>query len=200
MWPPVSPILEIDPRKQQATVNNQEATLKSKQAIMQQAAVDLDRKKKLYAAGVTAKADLDQAQNTYDAAKADAEALQAGIREQQVQLHYYTVHAPSDGIIGDIPVHVGDHVSATTMLTTVDQGGALEAYISVPAEKSWRCAWACRWTLLMTNGKTLARTRISFISPHVDTDSQTLLVKTQVPNAGPQIPQRATGPCSRGVV
>jgi len=45
-----APILEIDPRKQQATVNNQEAGLKSKQAVMQQAAIDLDRKKKLYAA------------------------------------------------------------------------------------------------------------------------------------------------------
>ena len=129
-------LLEIDPRKQQATVNNQEAGLKSKQAVMQQAAVDLDRKKKLYAAGVLAKADLDTAQNTYDAAKADAEALQAAIREQQVQLHYYTVRAPSAGVIGDIPVHVGDHVSAQTMLTTVDQGGALEAYLNVPAEKS----------------------------------------------------------------
>src|ERR1051326_3288575 len=110
-----APILEIDPRKQQATVNNQEAGLKSKQAVMQQAAIDLDRKKKLYAAGVTAKADLDQAQNTYDAAKADAEALQAGIREQQVQLHYYTVRAPASGVIGDIPVHVGDHVTNQTM-------------------------------------------------------------------------------------
>ncbi|HET9167418.1 MAG TPA: efflux RND transporter periplasmic adaptor subunit, partial [Candidatus Angelobacter sp.] len=89
-----APILEIDPRKQEATVNNQEAGLKSRQAVMQQAAIDLDRKKKLYAAGVLAKADLDTAQNTYDAAKADAEALSAGIREQQVQLHYYTVRAP----------------------------------------------------------------------------------------------------------
>src|ERR1041385_7064460 len=125
-------ILEIDPRKQEATVNNQEAALKSRQAVMQQAAIDLDRKKKLYAAGVTAKADLDQAQNTYDAAKADADALQAGIREQQVQLHYYTVRAPAGGVVGDIPVHVGDHVSAQTMLTTVDKGGALEAYLNVP--------------------------------------------------------------------
>jgi RND family efflux transporter MFP subunit len=180
------PILEIDPRKQQATVNNQEAALKSKQAVMQQAAIDLDRKKKLYAAGVTAKADLDQAQNTYDAAKADADALQAGIREQQVQLHYYTVHAPSDGIIGDIPVHVGDHVSATTMLTTVDQGGPLEAYISVPAEKSSALRMGMPVDIVDDTGKTLARTRISFISPHVDTDSQTLLVKTQVPNSNHQ--------------
>lgn len=172
-----APILEIDPRKQQATVNNQEAGLKSKQAVMQQAAVDLDRKKKLYAAGVTAKADLDQAQNTYDAARADAEALQAGIREQQVQLHYYTVRAPANGVIGDIPVHVGDHVSAQTMLTTVDTGGALEAYLNVPAEKSSALKMGMPVDIVDDQGKPLTRTRISFISPHVDTDSQTLLVK-----------------------
>ena len=176
------PLLEIDPRKQEATVNNQEAGLKSKQAVMQQAAIDLDRKKQLFAAGVVAKADLDQAQNTYNAAKADAEALQAGIREQQVQLHYYTVRAPADGIIGDIPVHVGDHVNTQTMLTTVDPGGALEAYMNVPAEKSAALRMGMSVDIVDDETKPPVRTRISFISPHVDTDSQTLLVKTQVSN------------------
>ena len=178
-----APILEIDPRKQEATVNNQEASLKSKQAVMQQAAIDLDRKKKLYAAGVLPKADLDTAQNTYDAAKADAEATSAGIREQQVQLHYYTVRAPANGVIGDIPVHVGDHVTNQTMLTTVDKGGALEAYLNVPAEKSGQLKIGMPVDLVDDQGKPLTRTKITFISPHVDTDSQTLLVKTQVPNA-----------------
>jgi RND family efflux transporter MFP subunit len=177
-----APVLEIDPRKQQATVNNQEAGLKSKQAVMEQAALDLDRKKKLFAVGVVAKADLDQAQNTYNSARADAEALQAAIREQQVQLHYYTVRAPSEGVIGDIPVHVGDHVSAQTVLTTVDPGGALEAYVNVPSEKSSALRMGMPVDIVDDETKPPVRTRISFISPHVDTDSQTLLVKTQVPN------------------
>jgi RND family efflux transporter MFP subunit len=177
------PILEIDPRKQEATVHNQEAALKSKLAVMQQAALDLDRKKKLYAAGVVAKADLDQSQNAYDAAKADSEALQATIREQQVQLHYYTVRAPANGIVGDIPVHVGDHVSTQTVLTTVDTGGALEAYVNVPAEKSGALRMGMPVDIVDDQGKALTRSRVSFISPHVDTDSQTLLIKTQVPNA-----------------
>jgi RND family efflux transporter MFP subunit len=176
------PVLEIDQRKQVATVNNQEAGLKSKQAVMQQAAVDLERKKQLYNQGIIAKADLDVSQHTYDAAKADAEALEASIREQQVQLHYYTVRAPSAGIIGDIPVHVGDHVSSQTILTTLDPGGALEAYVNVPAEKSGTLRMGMPVDIVDDEGKTLARTRISFISPHVDTDSQTLLIKTQVPN------------------
>jgi RND family efflux transporter MFP subunit len=179
---PGTPLLEIDPTKQLATVNNQEAALKSKQAVMMQAGTDLQRKKQLFAAGVVAKADLDQAQNTYDAAKADAEASSAGIREQQVQLHYYTVRAPSDGIVGDIPVHVGDHVAATTMLTTIDLGGSLEAYVNVPAEKSGALRMGMPVDIVNDENKPV-RTRITFISPHVDTDSQTLLVKTQVPNA-----------------
>ena len=106
-----APVLEIDQRKQEATVNNQEASLRSKEAVLQQATVDLNRKKQLFADGVLARADLDTAQHTYDAAKADTAAAEASIREQQVQLHYYTVRAPAAGIIGDIPVHVGDHVT-----------------------------------------------------------------------------------------
>ena len=177
-----APVLEIDPRKQEATVNNQEAAYESQQAVVRQDAIDLDRKKQLYAQGILAKADLDTAQHTYDAAKASADALQASIREQQVQLHYYTVRAPSAGVIGDIPVHVGDHVTTQTMLTTLDPGGALEAYINVPAEKSSALRMGMPVDIVDDSGNRLARTHISFISPHVDTDSQTLLVKTQVPN------------------
>jgi len=177
-----APVLEIDPRKQEATVNNQEAAYQSQQAILRQAAVDLDRKKQLYAQGILARADLDTAQHTFDAAKAQADALQASTREQQVQLHYYTVRAASAGVIGDVPVHVGDHVTTQTILTTLDPGGALEAYINVPAEKSAALRMGMPVDIVDDSGNRLARTRISFISPHVDTDSQTLLVKTQVPN------------------
>jgi RND family efflux transporter MFP subunit len=175
-----TPILEIDPSKQEATVRNQEAAYKSKQATMEQARIDLERKKQLHAAGVIAQADLDLAQSTYNAAKADVDALAASIREQQVQLRYYTVHAPTTGIVGDIPVRVGDHVTNQTLLTTLDRGGELEAYIDVPAEKSGALRLGMPVDLLDEQGKPVLRTRISFISPRVG-DSQTLLVKAMVP-------------------
>src|SRR5262249_2409304 len=38
-----TPILQIDPRKQEAAVNNQEAARRSKQAMMEQNRVDLER-------------------------------------------------------------------------------------------------------------------------------------------------------------
>jgi RND family efflux transporter MFP subunit len=178
-----TPLLEIDPRKQQATVTNQEAAYKSKLATVELNRVDLDRKKKLYAAGVIAKADLDSAQTAYDASKADAEALEASIHEQRVQLRYYTVNAPTAGTVGDIPVKVGDHVTNQTMLTTLDHSGQLEAYIYLPAEKSGKVKMGMPVDLLDDEGKPAARTKVFFISPRVDTDSQTLLVKTQVSNS-----------------
>lgn len=177
-----TPILEIDPSKQQATVNNQEAAYKSKLATMEQDRIDLERKQKLFAAGVIAKADLDASQSAYEAAKADAAALEASIREQQVQLHYYTVKAPTTGVIGDIPVKVGDHVTSQTQLTTLDHGGQLEAYVYVPSEKATQVHVGMPVDLLDDAGNPLVRTKIFFVSPRVDTDSQTLLVKTQVPN------------------
>ncbi len=177
-----APLLEIDPRKQQAAVNNQEAALKSSQATLQLAEVDLSRKKQLYAAGVIAKADLDASQTAYDAAKANAEALEAAAHEQRVQLRYYTVNAPTEGIVGDVPVRVGDHVTNQTQLTTLDRGTDLEAYIYVPSEKSGAVHIGMPVDLMDDSGKPVLRTKLSFISPRVDTDSQTLLVKAQVPN------------------
>ncbi|HEX7285031.1 MAG TPA: efflux RND transporter periplasmic adaptor subunit [Candidatus Angelobacter sp.] len=177
-----TPLLEIDPRKQQATVTNQEAAYKSKLATVEQNRVDLDRKTKLFAAGVIAKADLDTAQNAYAASQADAEALEASIHEQKVQLRYYTVNAPTDGIVGDIPVKIGDHVTNQALLTTLDHSGQLEAYIYLPAEKSGKVRMGMPVDLLDDQGKPAARTTVFFISPRVDTDSQTLLIKTQVLN------------------
>jgi RND family efflux transporter MFP subunit len=179
-----APILEIDPKKQEATVGTQEATYKSKLAVEQYDLADLQRKKQLFAAGVIAKADLDASQAAYDAAKADAESLVASIREQKEQLHYYRVTAPTAGIVGDIPVHVGDRVAVTTLLTTLDRGGDIEAYIYVPAEKASAVRMNMPMEILDDAGKPVLHSTVFFISPQVDTSSQTLLLKARVPNPG----------------
>lgn len=181
-----APILEIDPRKQEATVKNQEAAYQSKLATMEFARVDLERKKKLYAAGVISKSDLDVSDTAYNAAKADADALAAAIREQKEQLRYYTVKAPTDGIVGDIPVRVGDRVATTTILTTLDRGGELEVYIYVPAEKSSRAHMNLPLEILDDEGKAQLRTTVFFVSPQIDIASQTLLLKARVPSAAPR--------------
>jgi len=175
-------LLVIDPRRQEATVNSQEASLRTKQATLEFDRLDLERKKRLFGEGVIAKQDLDQSQSAYDAAKADLEATAAGVRQQSVQLRYYTVSAPHDGTVGDIPVRVGDRVQNTTLLTTIDGGGPLEAYISIPAENAGRVKLGTPVDVLKENGEVAGRTKVTFISPRVDTTNQLLLIKADVPN------------------
>lgn len=176
-------LLEIDPRKQQATVHSQEAGSRAREAAVEYTAQDLQRKKNLFAAGVISKQELDLAQASYDAAKAELDAMQADVRQQQVQLHYYSVKAPEAGIVGDIPVRVGDRVTNSTVVTTLDTGGDLEAYISVPSEKSGDVKAGTPIELLDEEGKPVARTAATFVSPRVDPQTQLLLIKANVPNA-----------------
>lgn len=175
-------LMIIDPRRQEATVNSQEASLRTKQATLEFARLDFERKRHLFAEGVIAKQDLDQSQTAYDAAKADLEATAAAVRQESVQLRYYTVSAPHDGTIGDIPVRVGDRVQNVTVLTTIDGGGPLEAYISIPAENARRVKAGTPVDILKDNGDVAVRTRVSFISPRIDTANQLLLLKAEIPN------------------
>jgi len=175
-----TPILQIDPAKQQATVKSQQDTRAARLANLEYARQQYERVRGLYATGITSKQDLDQARSALDAAQAEVESLEAQVSEEQVQLRYYRVTAPTDGIIGDVPVHVGDRVTASTMLTTVDKPGSLEAYVSVPVERAAQLRRDMPIQIVDSGGTVLAESRIGFISPQVDDKTQTVLVKTRV--------------------
>ena len=182
-------LMEIDPLKQQATVKSQESARAAQQAQLSWAKQQYDRAQGLSAAGVVSKQDLDQAKATMDAAQAQMDALDAQVREQEVQLHYYKVVAPRAGVVGDIPVRVGDRVTTTTQLTTVDQPGSLEAYVYVPIERSSQLKMNLPVQVLDSNGKVLADSRVSFISPQVDNTTQTVLVKARIANGNDALRQ-----------
>ena len=177
------PLLQIDPLKQEATVSSQEAARAAQEANKKYAQISLERAKKLLDAGVISKAEYDNAQTTYDAADAQLRAMEEQVRTQKVELKYYQVSAPMDGIVGDIPVHVGDRVSVATLLTTVDEPGALEAYIYVPVDRSRELKLGLPVRLVDENQKPLAETSVTFISPQVDTETQTVLAKALVANS-----------------
>ena len=170
-------LLQIDPLKQEATVNSQEASRAAQEANLRYAKISLERAQKLFDAGVISKQELDNAQTGYDAALAQVKAIDEQVRQQRVELHYYSVAAPRDGIVGDIPVRVGDRVTVSTLLTTVDEPGALEAYIYVPADRAKNLKLGLPVRILDNNNRTGIDARISFVSPQVDTDTQTVLAK-----------------------
>jgi RND family efflux transporter MFP subunit len=182
-------LMEIDPLKQQATVKSQEGARAAQQANVSWTKQQYERAQGLFAAGVVSKQDLDQAKSATDAAQAQMDALDAQVSEQQVQLHYYRVVAPRAGIVGDVPVRVGDRVTVSTQLTTVDQPGSLEVYVYVPIEHSTQLKMNLPVQLLDSQDKVVADSRVTFISPQVDNATQTVLVKARIANGNDALRQ-----------
>jgi RND family efflux transporter MFP subunit len=176
------PLMQIDPLKQQALVMSQEAARAAQASSVEFARTQAERAKKLFEAGVISRQEYDQAQTSLKTAEQQNKSLDAQVREQQVQLRYYRVSAPTAGVIGDIPVHVGDRVTLSTLLTTIDQPGNLELYINVPVERSKDLKLGQAVQILDSSGNAAAESRVDFISPEVDNNSQSILVKAAVRN------------------
>jgi len=173
-------LMTIDPRQQQATVAAQAATERQKKALFDYNTTELDRQQKLLDAGVTSRSAFDQVQQAFQNAKADYEAAGESRKTQEQLLGYYTIRAPFDGIVGDIPVHIGDYVSPATMLTTVDANQDLEAYIYVPTERSGEVHPGLSVELTDNDGKLLEKSSVDFVSQQVDSTLQGILVKAPV--------------------
>jgi RND family efflux transporter MFP subunit len=178
-----TPLLQIDSMKQEATVSSQDASRVAQEANVRLAKMSLDRARKLSEAGVISRQEFDNAQSSYDAAAAQLNSLEAQVKQQKVELRYYRVSAPMDGIAGDIPVRMGDRVTVSTLLTTIDEPGALEAYIYVPADRAKDLKLGLPVRLLDEAGNAFADSRITFVSPQVETDTQTVLAKAAAENS-----------------
>jgi len=174
-------LMRIDPLKQMATVQSQQGTQAQKKALYDYTEIQVERQRKLYESGVVSRDAYDQAIQAYQNAKADLEANAALSDTQKQQLAYYNIRAPFNGVVGDIPVHLGDYVSQTTLLTTVDENADLEAYIYVPTERAGLVRRGLPVEILDTAGKTLVKSKISFLSPQVDNGLQSILAKAEIP-------------------
>ncbi len=173
-------LMVIDPVKQQATLQSSAATEAQKLAVYQYNQSEVERQRKLFEAGITSRDAYDQALQSFQNSKADYESSVATTTTQRRQLAYYQIQAPFDGVVGDIPVHVGDYVSATTLLTTVDANTDLEAYIYVPTERASELHLGLPVSILGPDGSVLEKTKVDFLSPQVDNGLQGILLKAPV--------------------
>jgi RND family efflux transporter MFP subunit len=173
-------LMEIDPARQEATVASSHATEQQKLAVFQYNQIEVERQRKLFEQGVSSRDAFDQAEQAYKNSQADYEAAVATTQSQKKQLGYYHIAAPFDGIVGDVPVHLGDYVSATTWLTTVDENRDLEAYIYIPTERVTQIRKGLQVVILDNQENVLERTAIDFISPQVDNGLQGILAKAPV--------------------
>jgi RND family efflux transporter MFP subunit len=170
-------LMEIDSRGQEATVASLESMRAARLADVDLARQQAARQKRLLDAGAVSQQEYEQAATAVQTSEAQMKAIDAQIREQQVELAYHRVTAPTAGVVGDIPVRVGDRVTRSTMLTTIDENAGLELYISVPVAQAPGLKPGMPVRIIDDQGKPISVTAVNFISPSVDMATQSVLVK-----------------------
>lgn len=173
-------LMEIDSRVPQAQVASLESVLAQRQIDVTYARQEAERSEKLLKAGAASQMETDRAVNALNAAEAQLKTVQEQIRVARTDLGYYRVTAPTSGVVGDIPVREGDRVTKASKLTAIDANAGLEVYLNVPVQQAPRLKVGMPVRILDEAGATIAEEKIAFVSPSVDTQTQTVLVKTPV--------------------
>ncbi|MGB3291597.1 MAG: efflux RND transporter periplasmic adaptor subunit, partial [Phormidesmis sp.] len=129
---------------------------------------------------------LEQSEATLAQADANADATQQDLLDK-------TVTAPIAGIVGDIPIKLGDYVTAGDQLATITQNQDLDIEIGVSIDEASLLRNGMPVELMLFGSdEAIASGNISFISPTTDASTQTVLAKARfsAPNQPLQDDQR----------
>ena len=167
--------------------------------------VGVARAQLLAAQGAIAEFDLDQAlfeqeaaENSFVAAEDQVEAAEAAVRQAEdsirqaraqansslVSVQLKEVVTPIAGIVDNLPVNVGDYVSTgQSVVAKVTQTEALFLNIQVPANRASQLETGLEVELIdPANQALLATGSLTFVSPTVNTEGQTVLAKARFRN------------------
>ena len=178
-------------------------------AQMKTANVNIERAKLLAKEGAIAQFRLDEASTQYEVLKNDLltaeeqiksaelsisqadlaiRQSQAQAESAQVAVQSKEVVTPIAGIVDNLPVKVGESVSAgQKVVAKVTQTDALFLNIAVPADQAKLQVGLPVELLNSTTGEKLGTGGISFVSPTVDAGGQTVLAKARFSNVAGQL-------------
>ncbi|MBA3993450.1 MAG: efflux transporter periplasmic adaptor subunit [Cyanobacteria bacterium DS2.3.42] len=189
---------QADVQSARETLNSLLADKQSRQSELKLAHLEYLRAKDLLSQGAVSSQEVDNRTNQLRVAESQVESTEAKIRaqrsllakhemevrhhrasvkEQGVELRYHTIKAPFSGMVADVPVKLGDYVTPDTVLTSVTQNRPLEVYVSIPTEYSNRIRNGMTVELTNAADAPLGVAKVFFVSPNVENQSQTVLVK-----------------------
>lgn len=165
---------------------------------------EFERTNRLVEAGAQSQQELDEVERdrnaaiaSLEAAREEIEAAQASLTQAEAFLEQSqataaatredlldkTVTAPIAGVVGDIPVELGDYVQPGATLTTITQNEVLELEIDIPAEQVGEIQLGMPVELFtFSSDDPVATGSLSFISPQTDAATQTVLAKARFSN------------------
>lgn len=116
-------------------------------------------------------------------AEATVAQMKGNISSIEVKIKKTEVLAPFTGVIGEIPIKLGDYVDSGEELTTLTENNVLEVNLSVPVEQAKDLRLGLPVMILNAQGEMVTSAKISFISPNVTTNSQLVLAKATLDRA-----------------
>lgn len=121
----------IDQRNAQLELEAAQANLQAALAQENSAKLEFESNKNLFDKKIVSRYMLDNSENSYKQAQASVAQARAAVNRAKVNLGFCTITAPVSGVIGEIPVRVGDQVSPLSQLTMVSGNTTMEAEFSV---------------------------------------------------------------------
>jgi multidrug efflux system membrane fusion protein len=124
----------IDPRAYEVALQQAEGTLQQNRALLQNAQLDLDRYRGLFADDSIAKQTLDTQQALVNQYKGTLAANQAAVNEAKLNLQFTKIRAPIDGRVGLRQLDQGNLVAAndTTPLVVITQTQPIAITFTLP--------------------------------------------------------------------
>ena len=121
----------IDQRNAQLELEAAEANLQAALAQENSAKLEYESNKNLFDKKIVSSYMLNNSENSYKQAQAAVAQARASVNRAKVNLGFCSITASVSGIIGEIPVRVGDQVSPMTQLTMLSGNTTMYAEFSV---------------------------------------------------------------------
>lgn len=121
----------IDQRNAQLELEAAQANLQAALAQENSAKLEFESNQNLYEQKIVSSYMLNNSENSYKQAQAAVAQAKAAVNRAKVNLGFCTITASVPGIIGEIPVRIGDQVSPLTQLTILSGNTTMYAEFSV---------------------------------------------------------------------
>ena len=121
----------IDSRNAQLELEAAQANLQAALAQENSAKLEFESNKNLFEKKIVSSYMLNNSENSYKQAQASVAQARSAVNRAKVNLGFCTITATVPGIIGEIPVRVGDQVSPMTQLTMLSGNTTMYAEFSV---------------------------------------------------------------------
>ena len=121
----------IDSRNAQLELEAAEANLQAALAQENSAKLEFESNKNLFEKKIVSSYMMNNSENSYKQAQAAVAQARAAVNRAKVNLGFCTITASVSGVIGEIPVRMGDQVSPMTQLTMLSGNTTMYAEFSV---------------------------------------------------------------------